>query len=99
MAVHAVVDRMDREIGGVLDQLRAMKALDDTLTFFLSDRADRIGSPAAAGRGRGNGCSTDKVRYLSHICFCGPRLDSGFGDDRPTSKPEDRYEQYTRTGR
>ncbi len=38
MAVHAaMVDRMDREIGRVLDQLRAMKALDNTLVFFLSD--------------------------------------------------------------
>ncbi len=38
MAVHAaMVDRMDREIGRVLDQLRAMHALDDTLIFFLSD--------------------------------------------------------------
>lgn len=38
MAVHAaMVTRMDREIGRVLDQLRAMKALDDTLILFLSD--------------------------------------------------------------
>jgi len=38
MAVHAaMVDRMDREIGRVLDQLRAMKAFDNTLIFFLSD--------------------------------------------------------------
>ena len=38
MAVHAaMVDRMDREIGRVLDQVRAMKAFDDTLIFFLSD--------------------------------------------------------------
>ncbi len=38
MAVHAaMVDRMDREIGRVLDQLRAMKAMDNTLIFFLSD--------------------------------------------------------------
>jgi arylsulfatase len=38
MAVHAaMVDRMDREIGRVLDQLRAMGALDNTLLFFLSD--------------------------------------------------------------
>ena len=38
MALHAaMVDRMDREIGRVLDQLRAMNALDDTLVFFLSD--------------------------------------------------------------
>jgi arylsulfatase A-like enzyme len=38
MAVHAaMVDRMDREIGRVLDQLKAMGALDNTLVFFLSD--------------------------------------------------------------
>lgn len=38
MAIHAaMVDRMDREIGRVLAQLRAMDALDNTLVFFLSD--------------------------------------------------------------
>jgi arylsulfatase len=38
MAVHAaMVDRMDREIGRVLDQLRAMRAQDNTLVVFLSD--------------------------------------------------------------
>ena len=38
MAIHAaMVDRMDREIGRVLDQVRAMGVLDDTLIFFLSD--------------------------------------------------------------
>ncbi len=38
MAVHAaMVDRMDREIGRVLTQLRAMGAMNNTLLFFLSD--------------------------------------------------------------
>lgn len=38
MAVHAaMVDRMDREIGRVLDVLRKAKKLDDTLVVFLSD--------------------------------------------------------------
>lgn len=38
MAVHAaMVDRMDREIGRVLSQLRAMDAFENTLVFFLSD--------------------------------------------------------------
>jgi arylsulfatase len=38
MAVHAaMVDRMDREIGRVLQQLKDMGAQDDTLVFFLSD--------------------------------------------------------------
>ncbi len=38
MAVHAaMVDRMDREIGRVVAQVRTMGALDNTLIFFLSD--------------------------------------------------------------
>jgi arylsulfatase len=38
MAIHAaMVDRMDREIGRVLAQLRTLGAFDDTLIFFLSD--------------------------------------------------------------
>ncbi len=38
MAIHAaMVDRMDREIGRVLDQLAAMNASDNTLIMFLSD--------------------------------------------------------------
>lgn len=38
MAIHAaMVDRMDREIGRVIAQLRTMGSLDNTLVFFLSD--------------------------------------------------------------
>lgn len=38
MAIHAaMIDRMDREIGRVLAQLRTMGALDNTLILFLSD--------------------------------------------------------------
>jgi arylsulfatase len=38
MAVHAaMVDRMDREIGRILDQLKAMGADENTLVLFLSD--------------------------------------------------------------
>ncbi len=38
MAIHAaMIDRMDREIGRVLGQLRAMDAMDNTLILFLSD--------------------------------------------------------------
>jgi len=38
MAVHAaMVDRMDREIGRVMEQIKVMKATDDTLVVFLSD--------------------------------------------------------------
>lgn len=38
MAIHAaMIDRMDREIGRVLDKLRSMNAWDDTVIFFASD--------------------------------------------------------------
>lgn len=38
MAIHAaMVDRMDREIGRILAQLKAMNAYDNTLVFFASD--------------------------------------------------------------
>lgn len=38
MAIHAaMIYRMDLEIGRVLDQLKAMNALDDTVILFLSD--------------------------------------------------------------
>ena len=38
MAVHAgMVDRMDREIGHVMEQVRAMGAIENTLVLFLSD--------------------------------------------------------------
>jgi len=38
MAIHAaMIDRMDREIGRVLDELKAMGAFDNTLILFASD--------------------------------------------------------------
>jgi arylsulfatase len=38
MAIHAaMVDRMDREIGRVVEQLKAMGAFENTIVFFLSD--------------------------------------------------------------
>lgn len=38
MAIHAaMIDRIDRELGRVVDQIRQMNALDDTLILFLSD--------------------------------------------------------------
>ncbi len=38
MAIHAaMVDRMDREIGRLLDQLKAMDAYENTLIFYASD--------------------------------------------------------------
>jgi arylsulfatase len=61
MAIHAaMIDRMDREIGRILEQLRTMGALQNTLIFFLSDNGasaeimvrddghDRTASPGSA---------------------------------------------------
>jgi arylsulfatase A-like enzyme len=73
MAIHAaMVDRMDREIGRVLDQLAEMKVLDNTLIFFVSDNGasaeqlirgdghDRAAAPGSAKSflGLGPGWST-----------------------------------------
>lgn len=62
MAIHAaMIDRMDREIGRVLEQLKAMGAMDNTLIIFLSDNGtdasmivrgdgnDRSAAPGSAG--------------------------------------------------
>lgn len=62
MAIHAaMVDRMDQEIGHVLDQVRAMGAWDNTMIVFLSDNGadaslivrgdghDQQASPGSAG--------------------------------------------------
>jgi arylsulfatase len=61
MAIHAaMIDRMDREIGRVLDQLKAMGAFDNTVVMFASDngasaeflnRGDRHDPAAAPGSG------------------------------------------------
>ncbi len=62
MAIHAaMVDRMDRETGRVLDQLQAMGAMENTLILFFSDNGasaellvrgdghDRAAAPGSAG--------------------------------------------------
>jgi len=66
MAIHAaMVDRIDRDVGRVLDQVRAMGAFDDTVIFFLSDngadatilvRGDRHDPKAPLGSGRSYLC-------------------------------------------
>lgn len=62
LAIHAaMVDRMDQEIGRVLEQIRAMGALENTVVMFLSDNGasaellvrgdghDRTAAPGSAG--------------------------------------------------
>jgi len=66
MAIHAaMVDRMDREIGRVLAQIKKMGAYDDTVIFFVSDngasaeqiiRGDMNDPSAAPGSGKSYLC-------------------------------------------
>ena len=57
MAIHAaMVDRMDREIGRILAQLREMGALENTLILFLSDNG-----ASAEMMVRGDGHDPDAV--------------------------------------
>jgi arylsulfatase len=67
MALHAaMVDRMDREIGRVLDQLRAMGAFDDTLIFFLSDNG---ASAEIMIRDDGHDPSAEPGSAATHLCL------------------------------
>ncbi len=67
MAIHAaMVDRMDREIGRVLDQLRAMNAFDNTLILFLSDNG---ASAEIMVRDDGHDPSAPRGSADSHLCL------------------------------
>jgi arylsulfatase A-like enzyme len=67
MAVHAaMVYRMDREIGRLIDQLRAMNALDNTLIFFLSDNG---ASAEIMVRGDGHDPSASAGSAASYLCL------------------------------
>jgi arylsulfatase A-like enzyme len=67
MAIHAaMVDRMDREIGRVLDQLRATGALDNTVIFFLSDNG---ADATVMVRGEGHDRSAPAGSWRSFLCI------------------------------
>ena len=67
MTLHAaMVDRMDREIGRVLDQLRVMRALDDTLILFLSDNG---ASAEIMVRDDGHDPAAEPGSAATHLCL------------------------------
>lgn len=67
MAIHAaMVDRMDREIGRVLDQIRGMGAWDNTLIVFLSDNG---ADATLLVRGDGHDQSADPGSAGSFLCL------------------------------
>lgn len=67
MAIHAaMIHRMDLEIGSVLDQLRKMKALENTLVMFVSDNG---ASSEQILRGDGNDPSAPLGSAKSYLCL------------------------------
>lgn len=67
MAIHAaMVDRMDREIGRVLDQVRAMGAWENTLVFFLSDNG---ADATLMVRGEGHDRNAPPGSWQSFLCI------------------------------
>jgi arylsulfatase len=73
MAIHAaMVDRMDREIGRVLDQLTSMNALENTLICFASDNG---ASAEIMVRGDGHDPAAAPGSASTHLCL-GPGFSS-----------------------
>ncbi|MBS0262482.1 MAG: arylsulfatase [Planctomycetes bacterium] len=73
MAIHAaMVDRMDREIGRLLEQLKAMQALDNTVIFFASDNG---ASAEIMVRGDGHDPAAPAGSAATHLCL-GPGFSS-----------------------
>lgn len=67
MAIHAaMVHRMDREIGRVLDQLRSMSALENTVVLFLSDNG---ADATLLVRGDGHDPQADPGSAGSYLCL------------------------------
>ena len=67
MAIHAaMIDRMDRDIGRVLDQIRAMGVFDNTLIFFLSDNG---ASAEIMVRGDGHDRAADPGSAATYLCL------------------------------
>jgi arylsulfatase A-like enzyme len=89
MSVHAaMVDRMDREIGRVLAQLRAMGAYENTVIFFLSDNG-----ASAEMMVRGDGHDPDA------ICGTGATfLSLGPGWSSMANTPFRRHKTWTHEG-
>jgi arylsulfatase A-like enzyme len=67
MAIHAaMVDRMDREIGRILDQVRAMNRWDDTLILFASDNG---ASAEIMVRGNGHDSAAPMGSAATYLCL------------------------------
>ena len=67
MAIHAaMIDRMDQEIGRVLDQVRVMGAWDNTIILFLSDNG---ADATILVRGDGHDEAAEPGSAASYLCL------------------------------
>jgi arylsulfatase len=67
MAIHAaMVDRMDHEIGRVIDQLKVMGAFDNTIIFFASDNG---ASAEIMVRDLGHDPTAPPGSATTHLCL------------------------------
>ncbi len=89
MAIHAaMVDRMDQEIGRIVDQLSAMKCLDNTILFFLSDNG-----ASAEIMIRGDGHDPNAVPGSASTFLC-----LGPGWSRAANTPFRRHKTWVHEG-
>lgn len=88
-AIHAaMIDRMDQEIGRVLEQLRVMNAMENTLILFLSDNG---ASAEVMVRGLGHDSSVPMGSGLSYLCL-------GPGGSTVSNTPFRRHKIWTHEG-
>jgi arylsulfatase len=89
MAVHAaMVDRMDQEIGRVIEQLRKMNALDNTVIFFCADNG-----ASAEIMVRGDGYDAEAAPGSADAFLC-----LGPGWSRAANTPFRRHKTWTHEG-
>ncbi len=89
MAIHAaMIDRMDQEIGRVLQQLRRTGAFENTVVFFLSDNG---ASAEIMIRGDGHDPTLDAGAAGSYLCL-------GPGWSRAANTPFRRHKTWVHEG-
>jgi arylsulfatase len=89
MAIHAaMIDRLDRELGRLLDQIRRMKAFDNTLIFFLSDNG---ASAEIMVRDDGHDRQAPAGSATTHLCL-------GPGWSTVSNTPHRRHKTWVHEG-
>jgi arylsulfatase A-like enzyme len=88
-AIHAaMIDRLDQEVGRVLEQLKAMNAMENTLIVFLSDNG---ASAEIMVRGGGHDKNVPMGAAASYLCL-------GPGGSTVSNTPFRRHKIWTHEG-